>query len=85
VLEAMACGTPVVTSDGTALRDTAGDAALLVDPLDTDAMSGALRHVLEDTALAETLRVRGVLRAARFSWDRMATGMINSWRTTLAA
>jgi alpha-1,3-rhamnosyl/mannosyltransferase len=85
VLEAMACGTPVVTSDGTALRDTAGDAALLVDPLDIEAMAGALRRVLEDRVLADTLRVRGVLRAARFSWDRMATGMIDSWRAALAA
>jgi len=67
------------------LRDTAGDAALLVDPLDTDAMSGALRHVLEDTALAETLRVRGVLRAARFQLGSNGDGDDHSWRTTLAA
>jgi alpha-1,3-rhamnosyl/mannosyltransferase len=85
VLEAMACGAPVVTSDGTALRDTAGDAALLVDPLDTDAIAAALRRVLEDAELAARLRTRGTAHAARFTWERMARGMLESWRTALAA
>jgi glycosyltransferase involved in cell wall biosynthesis len=85
VLEAMACAAPVVTSDGTALRDTAGDAALLVDPLDTDAITAALRRVLEDPELAASLRARGSAHAARFTWDRTAAGMIESWRTALAA
>jgi alpha-1,3-rhamnosyl/mannosyltransferase len=85
VLEAMACGAPVVTSDSTALRDTAGDAALLVDPLDTDAIAAALRRVLEDADLAAGLRARGTAHAARFTWERMATGMLESWRTALAA
>jgi alpha-1,3-rhamnosyl/mannosyltransferase len=85
VVEAMACGTPVVTSGSTALRDTAGDAALLVDPLDTDAIAVALRRALEDDELAVALRARGLAHAARFTWDRTATGMIESWRTALAA
>jgi alpha-1,3-rhamnosyl/mannosyltransferase len=85
VLEAMACGAPVVTADSTALRDTAGDAALLVDPLDTDAIAAALRRVLEDDDLAATLRASGTAHAARFTWERMATGMLESWRTALAA
>jgi glycosyltransferase involved in cell wall biosynthesis len=85
VLEAMACGAPVVTADATALRDTAGDAALLVDPLDTEAIAAALRRVLEDGELATELHMRGRARAARFTWERMAAGMIESWRTALAA
>jgi glycosyltransferase involved in cell wall biosynthesis len=85
VVEAMACGAPVVTSGSTALRDTAGDAALLVDPLDTDAIAVALRRALEDDELAVALRARGLAHAARFTWDRTATGMIESWRTALAA
>jgi alpha-1,3-rhamnosyl/mannosyltransferase len=85
VVEAMACGAPVVTSGSTALRDTAGDAALLVDPLDTDAIAVALRRALEDDELAAGLRARGLAHAARFTWDRTATGMIESWRTALAA
>jgi len=85
VLEAMACAAPVVTSGTTALCDTAGDAALLVDPLDTDAIAAALRRVLEDFDLAALLRTCGPAHAARFTWDQMATGMIESWRTALAA
>ena len=85
VLEAMACAVPVVTSGTTALRDTAGDAALLVDPLDTEAIATALLRVVEDTQLADTLRTRGPAHAACFTWDRMVAGMIESWRTTLAA
>ena len=85
VVEAMACGAPVVTSGGTALRDTAGGAALLVDPLDTEAIAAALCRVLEDDELATALRTRGLARAAQFTWDRTATGMIESWRTALAA
>jgi alpha-1,3-rhamnosyl/mannosyltransferase len=85
VLEAMACATPVVTSGTTALCDTAADAALLVDPLDTDAIAAALRRVLEDADLAAMLRTRGPAHAARFTWEQMAAGMIESWRTALAA
>lgn len=84
VIEAMACAVPVVTSETTALRETAGDAALLVDPLDVDAIADALRRVLENDALAAELRIRGPARAATFTWDRMARGMIDSWRTALA-
>ncbi len=85
VLEAMACAVPVVTSGTTALCDTAGDAALLVDPLDIEAIAAALLRVLEDTQLADTLRGRGPARAACFTWDRMVTEMIESWRAALAA
>ena len=80
VLEAMACGAPVVTSDVTALPETAGGAAVLVDPWDTAAIADGLRRVLEDEALAGTLRARGLARAAGFTWDRTAEGMVASWR-----
>lgn len=85
VLEAMACGAPVVTSRTTALPDTAGGAAILVDPLDVDAISGALRTVLEDGAFADRLRAGGPARAAPFTWGRMAAGMIACWQTVLTA
>lgn len=85
VLEAMACGVPMVTSSTTALRETAGDAALLVDPLDAEALADALRRVLEDSALAQDLRARGPRRAAEFTWDRTIAGMMASWRAALAA
>jgi glycosyltransferase involved in cell wall biosynthesis len=69
ILEAMACGTPVVTSDRGAMREIAGDAAVLVDPLDiADIAHGIERAVSEHAALREA----GLRRAAEFSWDETA-------------
>lgn len=72
VLDAMAHGAPVVTSAGTATAEVAGDAGLLVDPLDTSAISEALASVLDDPILADRMRAAGHERAARFTWDRTA-------------
>lgn len=72
VVEAMACGVPVVTSRDTAAADVAGDAALLVDPRSEDQIAEAMRRVLDDAELAENLRRRGLARAAEFSWKRTA-------------
>lgn len=72
VLEAMACGAPVVCSNTSSLPEVTGSAALLVDPLDVDALTDALRCVLADPALAADLRARGLAQAARFSWERAA-------------
>lgn len=71
-LEAMACGTPVVTSNVTALPEVVGDAAVLVDPYDVDSIAEGIRRVVEDSALRETLRLKGLERARQFSWDRTA-------------
>jgi glycosyltransferase involved in cell wall biosynthesis len=69
VLEAMACGAAVVTSAGGATAEVAGDAAVLVDPLDVGAIAAGI-----ETAIAsrETLRARGIERARGFSWDEAA-------------
>ncbi len=72
VLEAMACGTPVITSDITSLPEVAGDAALLVDPYDTGAIADALQRLAGDTALQAHLTGAGLHRAAQFSWERTA-------------
>ena len=69
-LEAMACGTPVVTSRLSSLPEVVGDAALLVDPYDTEAIAGAIARVLGDAGLAQDLARRGRARAAGFSWER---------------
>jgi glycosyltransferase involved in cell wall biosynthesis len=70
VLEAMACGTPVVTSDIPPPREVAADAALFVDPYDAASMADAMYRVLSDGALREELRERGLRRAQAFSWKR---------------
>jgi len=72
VLEAMACGTPVLTSRGSGTEEAAGDAALLVDPANTAAMAAALRDLVEQPSLRQQLRQRGLQRAAQFSWERTA-------------
>ena len=68
-LEAMACGTPVVTSNVSALPEVVGDAALLIDPLDVDALAEAIRRLWVDEATREDLRARGLSRARRFTWE----------------
>jgi glycosyltransferase involved in cell wall biosynthesis len=72
VLEAMACRTPVICSDTSSLPEVGGDAALLVDPTDVDAMAGAITRVLTDSGLNEQMRVQGEAQAAHFSWERAA-------------
>lgn len=68
VLESMACGTPVVTSNVTAMPEVAGDAALLVDPSSVEQMASAVERVLSDTILRQQLQERGLARARQFSW-----------------
>ncbi|HEX9371605.1 MAG TPA: glycosyltransferase family 1 protein [Roseiflexaceae bacterium] len=72
VLEAMACGAPVLASNTSSLPEVAGDAALLVDPDDTAAIAGGLARLAGDAALRADLRARGLARAATFTWDRCA-------------
>jgi glycosyltransferase involved in cell wall biosynthesis len=71
-LEAMACGTPVVTSNVTSLPEVVGDAALTVDPTDESALADAIRRALADEPLRSRLRAAGLARAAAFSWERTA-------------
>jgi glycosyltransferase involved in cell wall biosynthesis len=68
VLDAMARGVPVVTSAGSALREVAGDSALLVEPADTTAIAAALNCLARDESLRSDLRNKGLLRAAGFTW-----------------
>ena len=71
-LEAMACGTPVVVADTSSLPEVVQDAGLLVPAGDPEQWRKALERVLDDTDLAASLRHKGILRAAQFSWDRAA-------------
>ena len=83
VLEAMACGTPVITSSASSLPEVAGDAALMVEPLDVDALTEAISKVLSDRALVEQLRLSGLRQAAGFSWQRCAAETAEVYRTAL--
>jgi len=70
VLEAMAAGTPVICSSTTSIPEVAGEAALLVDPLDPEAIANAMERLLADRTLQADLRDRGRRRAVTFSWER---------------
>ncbi|MEO8285853.1 MAG: glycosyltransferase family 1 protein [Chloroflexota bacterium] len=77
VLEAMACGTPVVTSVSSSLSEVAGDAALLVDPLSVDQIAGALAQIHASSTLAEDLSERGLVRASHFTWENAARSTLD--------
>jgi glycosyltransferase involved in cell wall biosynthesis len=70
ILESMAVGTPVITSNITAMSETAGGAALLVDPYDVNSIQQALRTIWQSDSLRSGLVEKGLLRAQEFSWDR---------------
>jgi len=84
VLEAMRRGVPVACSDTTSLPEVAGDAALLFDPLDVDAMRDAVDRLLGDGPLRGELVARGRERASWFSWERTAAGTVASYRRALS-
>jgi len=72
ILEAMQCGTPVVAGNRTSIPEVVGDAGLLFDPFDTQALVEALKQILDDASLRGTLRARGLRRAGQFSWKTTA-------------
>jgi glycosyltransferase involved in cell wall biosynthesis len=83
VLEAMACGTPVVTSNTSSLPEVAGDAAVLVDPVSIEAIADGIWSVLADDPLRRSLVAKGVERAARFTWQRCAEQTLEAYRRTV--
>lgn len=84
VLEAMRCGCPVLTSNTTSLPEVAGDAALLVDPYDRDAIREAMLRLIQDDALVEDLAARGFERAKKFSWENTAALTMQAYEEVLA-
>ncbi len=83
-LQAMAAGAPVVATRDGSLEEVLGDAAVLVPVRDADALAGALAQVLDDASAAEGLAARGLARAAGFTWERCAAGLMDLYRDALA-
>jgi glycosyltransferase involved in cell wall biosynthesis len=84
VTEALACGTPVVTSTSSSLPEAAGGAALLVDPEDVEAIATGLTRILDDDTLREALTERGLAHARTFDWSRTARETVRVYRRALA-
>jgi glycosyltransferase involved in cell wall biosynthesis len=84
ILEAMACGTPVVAASTTSLPEVAGDAALMVDPYDAVSLADAMYRVLTDDGLQKELRQRGLERVGSFSWRSTAETISTLLDETLA-
>jgi glycosyltransferase involved in cell wall biosynthesis len=83
-LEAMACGTPVVTSDNSSLPEAVGSAALLVNAEDTDGLTEAMARVLCDANLRVRLADMGRAQAARFTWSAAAHKLLDAYSQTVA-
>lgn len=85
VLEAMASGCPVVTSNVSSMPEVAGDAAILVDPTDEDAIAEGLARIWSDERLRADLTARGLRRAAAFTWESTARQTMRLYERVLAA
>ena len=85
ILEAMACGVPVITSNISSLPEVAGDAAILIDPADPAALRDAIIAVDTDSTLREQLVESGYRQAGKFSWQRSASQLLSVYRSLLEA
>lgn len=85
ILEAMACGTATLTTDVSSLPELAGEAAALVAPNDTKALTAALDYLMEADKARDRLAARASAQAARFSWSRCATETLSAYKLVLAA
>ncbi|MEO1287414.1 MAG: glycosyltransferase family 1 protein [Chloroflexota bacterium] len=84
VLEGMACGTPVVTSNVSSLPEVAGEVAIMVDPYDVEAIANAIRRVLDDSDLRAEMIHRGFEQASRFTWEKSARHLRNIYADVLS-
>jgi glycosyltransferase involved in cell wall biosynthesis len=83
-LEAMACGTPTITSDRGALKEIAGEAALYVNPDEPESIADALQKLLSDESLYQTLREKGLAHIRQFSWEQTARQTLAVYEKVLA-
>jgi hypothetical protein len=80
VLEALACGTPTLTSDVSSIPEIAGDSALLIDPSSVQEIATGLERLLGDVSLRNELAAKSISQAARFSWPDTAADMLRVYR-----
>ena len=85
VVEAMACGRPVIASNTSSLPEVAGDAALLIDPLDVSALHAAMERLLTEPSVTQELGERALVQAARFSWPRTASAAVSAYEAACAS
>jgi len=83
VLEAMQCGLPVVTSNVSSLPEVAGEAGQLVDPYDPQTIAESVTKVLSDSKLQQEMRERGLVQAAKFSWERTGRATLEAYRKVM--
>jgi len=81
ILEAMGCGTPVITATTSSMPEVAGDAALLVDPYQPSQIASAIKKVLNDESLHRSLVQKGLSRAAEFTWEASAKRLLQFYQT----
>ena len=83
-LEAMACGTPVITSNVSSLPEVVGDAAILIDPYNVTEIAQAIASVLKDEGLRDNLRTSGLVRSRLFNWDKTARETLKLYQEVIA-
>lgn len=83
ILEAMACGLPVVASNVSSIPEVTGSAAMLVDPEDEEALAAAIRRILKEPEFAQALKEKGLRRASLFSWKKTAAQTLEVYRKVL--
>ncbi len=80
IIEAMACGTPVITSNTSAMPEIAGDAAILVDPYNPEAIAHAIIGILQDSSLYRLLQAKGLVQSSRFTWEATAEQVLKTYQ-----
>jgi glycosyltransferase involved in cell wall biosynthesis len=83
IVEALACGTPVLTADNSCLPEAGGEGAIYVNALDVDAMAAALLRMATDDALRDRLRLAGLAHAAGFTWERSARQLVEAYERVI--
>ena len=85
VLEAMSCGTPVITSNVSSLPEVVGDAAIMVNPVDIDALAEAMLQLCHNDILCQALKQKGLVQAKKFSWDEAARQTLQTYHSLITS